>query len=273
MLRRVFPLTRGRVVGFSFLVGLAIVSLMVVLPGNGAADTASSKTITPTVILVHGAFADGSSWSGVIQRLERAGIRSVAVQNPLTSLDDDVAVTKRAIAQAPGPVVLVGHSWAGMVITQAGDDPKVKALVYVAAFAPDKGENVVAIEKRGPKGLGNPQIVKDDFNFLHLTSDSFVRDFAADIPQEQARVLSAVQGPWAEKALLQPVTYAAWETKPSWDIVTEDDHMISPLLQETMAAHIKAHTLRIKSSHVVMISHPREVTAEIMNAVAYVKTH
>ncbi|QDH17021.1 alpha/beta hydrolase [Swingsia samuiensis] len=234
---------------------------------TATANTAAPHSLKPTVILVHGAFADGSSWSKVIHILQKEGIKTVAVQNPLTSLNADVTATQNAISQAQRPVVLVGHSWAGMVITQAGIDPKVKALVYVAAFAPDKSENIINLEKIGPKNKFKPQIEKDNQNFLSLTEKSVEQDFAGDIPPDQADVLAAIQGHWAAATLSQPVTAVAWKQKPSWDIITQNDHMISPALQEIMASRINAHILRLPSSHVAMISHPEAVAAEIMDAV------
>jgi pimeloyl-ACP methyl ester carboxylesterase len=181
-----------------------------------------------TAVLVHGAFADGSSWSRVIPILEAKGLKVVAVQNPLSSLADDVAVMRRAIDQQTGPVVLVGHSWAGVVITEAANDPKVKALVYVAAFAPDNGQSINDLLKGFPAPKWASELQKDSSGFLRLSTDAIIHDFAQDVPVKEARLIAATQGSWFSGCADEKVDHAAWHEKPSWFVVTEKDQMINP---------------------------------------------
>jgi len=223
--------------------------------------------VAATVILVHGAWADGSSWSKVISRLQQKGVQTVAVQNPLTSLNDDVAAVNRAIASAKGPVVLVGHSWAGAVITQAGGDPKVKALVYVAAFAPDVGMSINDLGKGAPPTPGLKEVVADPSGFLTITKKGIMEDFAQDLPKTESAVLAATQGPTAAKAFDDKLTVAAWRDKPSWYVVSEQDRMIDPNGERAMAKAIKAHTKEVDASHVSMLSRPDAITAVIMEAI------
>jgi pimeloyl-ACP methyl ester carboxylesterase len=228
---------------------------------------ASVAVVAATVILVHGAWADGSSWSKVISRLQQKGVQTVAVQNPLTSLNDDVAAVNRAIASAKGPVVLVGHSWAGAVITQAGGDPKVKALVYVAAFAPDVGMSINDLGKGAPPTPGLKEVVADPSGFLTITKKGIMEDFAQDLPKTESAVLAATQGPTAAKAFDDKLTVAAWRDKPSWYVVSEQDRMIDPNGERAMAKAIKAHTKEVDASHVSMLSRPDAITAVIMEAI------
>jgi pimeloyl-ACP methyl ester carboxylesterase len=195
-----------------------------------------------TVVLVHGAFADGSSWEKVIPLLQAKGLKVVAVQNPLTSLADDVAATKRAIEAQSGPVILVGHSWGGTVITEAGAHDKVAALVYVAAFAPDAGQSSNDLGKDGPPAPGLANIRPDSAGFLSLTLETVARDFAQDLPAAQTAVMAVTQGPISGKNFDERVTNAAWKSKPSWYIVAEKDRMIQPDLQRAMAKKINART-------------------------------
>jgi len=218
------------------------------------------------VVLVHGAFADGSSWDKVIPLLEARGLHVVAVQNPLSSLADDAAATKRAIDQQSGPVVLVGHSWGGVVISQAGNDDKVKALVYVAAFAPDNGQSVNDMLKGKPAPSWASELQKDSAGYLTLSTDAIIHQFAQDLPPAQARVVAATQGPWFAGATDDKVTTAAWHSKPSWFVITGKDHMIDPRLQEAMAAQIGATVTRVDASHVVMLSQPKAVADAIIAA-------
>lgn len=227
---------------------------------------AAAKLSDETVVLVHGAFADGSSWDKVIPRLEAKGLHVVAVQNPLSSLKDDVAAAERVIEQQKGPVILVGHSWAGMVITQAGADPKVKALVYVAAFAPQAGQSVNDVLKGQPAPPWASALQKDSAGYLSLREDAVIQHFASDLPVAQARVIAAVQQPLYAGCFDDKVTAAGWQGKPSWDVVTEKDHMIPPALQSTMAKAIGAHVVAVPSGHVVMQSHPDVVVAAILAA-------
>ncbi|MEX3812624.1 alpha/beta fold hydrolase [Paraburkholderia sp. BR13439] len=222
------------------------------------------------IVLVHGAFADGSSWDKVIPLLEARGLHVVAVQNPLSSLADDTAATQRAIDQQTGPVVLVGHSWGGAVITQAGNDDKVKALVYVAALVPDSGESVNDLFKGKPATPGAGEFKKDSANFLKLSTKGVVNDFAQDLPPAQARILAATQGPWFAGALDDKVGTAAWHTKPSWYLVANQDRMIDPHAEEAMAKQIGATTTHVNSSHVPMLSQPKAVADAIIAAASKV---
>nr|WP_245253665.1 alpha/beta hydrolase [Paraburkholderia sp. LEh10] len=220
------------------------------------------------VVLVHGAFADGSSWEKVIPLLEARGLHVVAVQNPLSSLADDAAATKRAIDAQKGPVVLVGHSWGGVVISQAGNDDKVKALVYVAAFAPDNGQSVNDMLKGKPAPSWAGELQKDSGNFLTLTSKAIDDDFAQDLSPAQKRVVAATQGPWFAGCTDDKVTDAAWHTKPSYFVVADKDRMIDPRLQDAMAGQIKANVMHVGASHVAMLSQPQAVANAIIEAAA-----
>lgn len=217
------------------------------------------------VVLVHGAYADGSSWSEVIPRLQAAGLHVTSVQNPLTSLADDVAAVERVLALQDGPTVLVGHSWAGTVISQAGNDPKVAALVYVAARAPDAGEDYGALAGRFPAAPASKGLVKSG-GFGQLSEESFVHDFASDIPADKARALYAVQGRIADTLFASRTTVAAWHTKPSWYAVSTEDRTTSPDLERFLAKRMGAHTIELASSHVSMISHPDDIAKLIMDA-------
>jgi pimeloyl-ACP methyl ester carboxylesterase len=225
-----------------------------------------------TVILVHGAFADGSSWNRVIANLQRKSIDVIAVQNPLSSLADDVAATDRAIEAAKGPVVLVGHSWAGAVITQAGDDPKVKALVYIAALAPDAGTSANDLGKGAPLLPWQKAAVVSKDGFLTIPVGIVESEFAQDLPKSQARILAATQGPMAVRAFDDKLSIAAWRDKPSWYIVSKMDHMIAPDAERAMARTMKARVTELDSSHVSMLSHPDEVTKVIESAVASISS-
>jgi pimeloyl-ACP methyl ester carboxylesterase len=218
------------------------------------------------VVLVHGAFADGSSWDKVIPILQAKGLHVVAVQNSLKSLDDDAAATKRVIEQQNGPVILVGHSWAGAVITQAGNDDKVKALVYVAAFAPDKDQSINDILKGKPAPSWASALQKDSAGYLTLSTDAIIHDFAQDLPVAQARLVAATQGPWFAGCTDDKVTEAAWHNKPSWWVLTEKDHMIPAPLQAAMAQQIGATVVKVDASHAAMLSKPADVAAAIIAA-------
>ena len=219
------------------------------------------------IVLVHGAFADGSSWYKVIPILQAKGYHVTAVQNPLTSLADDVAATNRALAQQDGPVILVGHSWAGVVITEAGMDPKVAGLVYVAAFGPDEGEAVGELGKAypAPPALAAPIVDKD--GFMTLPADAFLK-FASDLPAADARVAWATQGPVNASVFGAKVAAAAWKTKPSWYIVSKLDNAIAPDEERFFAKRMKATTTELNASHVSMLSQPKAVAAVIMDAAA-----
>jgi pimeloyl-ACP methyl ester carboxylesterase len=220
------------------------------------------------VVLVHGAYADGSCWSEVIGRLQRAGLKATAVQNPLTSLADDVAATRRILALQDGPTVLVGHSWAGTVISEAGVDPKVSAVVYVAARAPDAGEDYTALAAEYPTPPASAGLVNSG-GFAQLSEEAFLRDFAGDIAPAKARILYAVQGRIADTLFSGKTTNAAWRSKPSWYAVSTQDRTISPELQRFMADRMKAKTIDVNASHLSLISHPDEITNLILNAAGH----
>ncbi|CAN7648505.1 alpha/beta hydrolase [Caballeronia sp. dw_19] len=247
----------------SLLLG-GLLSLTAFTPASAASSSDDLKG--KNVVLVHGAFADGSSWDKVIPILQAKGLHVVAVQNSLRSLDDDAAATKRVIEQQDGPVILVGHSWAGSVITQAGNDDKVKALVYVAAFAPDKDQSINDILKGKPAPSWASALQKDSAGYLTLSTDAIIHDFAQDLPVAQARLVAATQGPWFAGCTDDKVSEAAWHNKPSWFVLTEKDRMIPPALQAAMAQQIGATVVKVDASHVAMLSKPAEVAAAIIAA-------
>lgn len=232
--------------------------------------TQSQKVPTVTVILVHGAWADGSSWNEVIARLQAEGIAVVSVQNPLSSLADDVAAVQRAMELVDGPVVLVGHSWGGTVITQAGASGRVLALVYIAAFAPDRNESTNSLQARYPVPEYASLLRADSAGYLHFPADALPHYFAQDLSAANAMVLAATQGPIRASAFADEVTEAAWHDLPSWYLVTGHDRMIPPQLQREMAQRIQARTREVPASHVPFASRPKETTAIILEAVAEV---
>ena len=242
----------------------SLLSISALTPASAAAPSDDLKG--KNVVLVHGAFADGSSWDKVIPLLQAKGLHVVAVQNPLSSLDGDVAATHRVIERQDGPVILVGNSWAGAVITQAGNDDKVKALVYVAAFAPQKDQSINDILKGKPAPSWASALQKDSSGYLTLSTDGIMRDFAQDLPVAQARLVAATQGPWFAGCADDKVTQAAWRSKPSWFVVTEKDRMLSPELQGAMAQQIGATVVKVDASHMPMLSKPTEVAAAIIDA-------
>ena len=233
-------------------------------PPAHAADTGPAKGIK-NIVLVHGAFADGSSWAKVILLLKAKGYNVTAVQNPLTGLHDDVAATKRALDGQDGPVLLVGHSWAGVVITQAGADPKVAGLVYVNAFAPSVGQTVGELGNGYPTPPGIKALKQTD-GFLWLPASAVAKFFAPDLPRSETDVMASTHGPIAAACFGEKVSAAAWKTKPSWYIVGSQDQMIDPGLERAMAKKIKAKTLELPSSHVSMLSHPDKVASFIAAA-------
>jgi len=237
---------------------------------SASSAQAESATATAahakTVVLVHGFFADAGCWSAVIRLLQSAGVHVVAVENPLVSLDGDAEATRRVVDAQAGPVVLVGHSWGGAVITQAGADPKVSSLVYVAAFAPDQGMSVNDLIGNLPPAPWLGALAQDDAGNLSLTEAGYLKYFAPDVPAREARVLSAEQGATFGGALGNPVSLVAWRMKPSWYVLAENDQMIAPELQRSMSARMNAHVVPVRSSHVVMISHPEVVAAVILEA-------
>ncbi|WP_299153727.1 alpha/beta hydrolase [uncultured Tateyamaria sp.] len=241
------------------------VSLGLTLTGT---TTALAETLAAkTVVLVHGAFADGSSWSAVSPLLREAGLNVIAVQNPLDSLMGDVAYTNRAIDRAEGPVVLVGHSWGGMVITEAGVHDKVQSLVYVAAYAPDVGQSLgeaAMLDVYPAPGLGALQ--QDEAGYFYLPEAAAAEFFAHDLPADQAAFIAASQGLLNSKALEEPVTQAAWKDKPSFFAIAGDDKMTPTPLQREFAKKIGATSAEVPSSHVVMVSNPQFVADLIIQA-------
>jgi pimeloyl-ACP methyl ester carboxylesterase len=219
-----------------------------------------------SVVLVHGGFVDGSGWQGVHQRLVNDGFDVIVVQNPTISLEDDVAVTKRAITQAKYPVVLVGHSYGGVVITEAGNHPNVKSLAYIAAFAPDAGESVETLIANPAQGAPVPPILPPVDGFLALDHDQFAASFAADVDADTARFMADSQVPWGVTALAGKVSVPAWQSKPSTYLVATDDRMIPPPAQHAMAARAKAAVVEAKGSHAIYVSKPDEVVAAIKQA-------
>jgi pimeloyl-ACP methyl ester carboxylesterase len=240
----------------------AVIAAASVMPGLVRAD---DVPVANNVVLVHGLYADGSSWIDVIPYLERAGLKVTAVQNPLTSLADDVAATRRALASQDGPTVLVGHSFAGTIISEAGNDPKVSALVYLAARAPDAGEDFGALAAKFPKPPASAGVMRKD-GFFWLNEEAFLRDFAGDIEPSRARALYAVQGRGADALPNTKTTTAAWRDKPTWYQVSTEDRTIDPELERFLAKRMKATTIELDSSHVSLVSHPKEIADLILLA-------
>jgi len=218
------------------------------------------------VVLVHGGFVDGSGWQGVYETLKKDGYAVSIVQNPTISLADDVAVTKRTLAAQDGPSILVGHSYGGVVITEAGNDPKVAGLVYIAAFAPDKGESVSSLIQNPTPGAPVPPILPPQDGFLFLDRAKFRTSFAADVSPEVASFMADSQVPWGVKALDGAVTEPAWKTKPSWYLVTTDDKMIPPDAQRAMSKRAGSTVVEVKGSHAVYVSQPQAVAGLIAKA-------
>ena len=218
------------------------------------------------IVLVHGGFVDGSGWQPVYKILTGEGFNVRIVQNPTLSLADDVVVTKRAIASADGPVILVGHSYGGAVVSEAGTDPKVKGLVYIAAFAPDRGESVSSLIANPLPGAPVPPILPPRDGFLFLDRSKFAASFAADVEPELASFMADSQVPWGVEALAGAVSDPAWRTKPSWYLVSTDDKMIPPPAQRSMAQRAEAKVVETAGSHAVYVSKPTVVAALIAEA-------
>src|SRR4051812_39623216 len=231
-------------------------AIIQLLAGNRPASETAAAATVKNVVLVHGAFADGSSWARVIPLLEAKGLHVTAVQNPLFSLADDVAATKRAIANQDGPVILVGHSWAGMVISEAGNDPKVAGLVYVAAIVPDENQlaNDVIKSYSPPPGLAEAK--PDAAGFLSLSLKGIDEDFVPDLPPAERAIVYATQGPWNSTCLADKVSAPAWKTKPSWFIAVQD-RMLPPDYEQAISKHIRATTTTLPAGHVPMLSKPK----------------
>jgi pimeloyl-ACP methyl ester carboxylesterase len=218
------------------------------------------------IVLVHGGFVDGSGWEDVYKILKKDGYRVSIVQNPTLSLPDDVAVTKRVLATQSGPVILVGHSYGGAVISEAGNDPKVAGLVYVAAFALDNGESVSSLIKNPPPGAPVPPILPPQDGYLFLDKAKFAASFAADVDAEKAAFMADSQVPWGLEALNGTVSEAAWRTKPSWYLVSTDDNMIPPPAQRFMSKRAGSTVVEVAGSHAIYVSQPNAVAALIKNA-------
>jgi len=218
-----------------------------------------------TVVAVHGAWADGSSWEDVILRLEREGLRVIAAPIPLTSLGDDIAALKRSIARSQGPVILAGHAYAGAVIAAVNDE-RVKALVYVAGLAPDEGETVAQVFYRDQKHPLSPQLAPDAEGFIWMPDDGFRNAFAQHATADQIALSAAVQRPIALKCIQEPVPKPAWKSKPSWFLIAEDDRMINPRTQHFMAERMDATTRSLAVDHTPLLSAPEKVADIIMDA-------
>jgi pimeloyl-ACP methyl ester carboxylesterase len=218
------------------------------------------------IVLVHGGFVDGAGWEGVYKILKKQGYNVSIVQNPTLSLADDVKVTKRVLAAQDGPAILVGHSYGGAVITEAGNDPKVAGLVYVTAFAPDKGESVASLIKDPPPGAPVPPILPPQDGFLFLDKKAFAASFAADVEPEKAAFMADSQVPWGVEALGGAISEPAWRTKPSWYLVVTEDKMIPPDAQRAMSKRAGSKVVEVKGSHAIYVSQPKVVAALIEEA-------
>jgi len=244
-------------------------ALVAGVAGSLIATSGSAATATPpkarNVVLVHGLFADGSCWTEVIARLQAAGLNPTAVQNPLTTLPEAVASAERVLARQDGPTVLVGHSFSGMIVTEAGVHPNVSALVYVAARAPNAGEDYTALAKTYSTPPASAGIIFDG-DEGRLSEEAFLRDFAGDLPEAKAKVLYAVQQPFHKALLTGKTTNAAWRSKPSYYAVSTEDRTINPDLERFMAKRMGTKTIEVKASHLSLISHPEEITQLILEA-------
>ena len=224
------------------------------------------------IVLVHGGFVDGAGWEGVYRSLKKDGYNVSIVQNPTLSLDGDVAATKRVLALQDGPAILVGHSYGGAVITEAGNDPKVVGLVYITAFAPDKGESVATLIKNAPPGAPVPPILPPQDGYLLLDKSKFAASFAGDVEPEKAAFMADSQVPWGVEALSGSISEPAWKSKPSWYLIATDDKMIPPDAQRFMSKRAGSTVVEVKGSHAIYVSQPEAVAALIEQAAKSVKT-
>jgi len=256
----------------------ALVAAALALSTQAANLTAQSQaqsqqnSARPTIVLVHGGFVDGSGWAGVFELLRKDGYNVAIVQNPTISLAGDVAATRSVINSQSGPVILVGHSYGGVVVTEAGNDPKVAALVYIAAFAPDNGESVASLIKNPVPGASVPPILPPREGFLYLDKAKFADAFAADVDAKTAAFMAESQVPWGLDALNGSVTEASWKTKPSWYLVATDDKMIPPDAQRFMSKRAGATVVETKGSHALYVSRPAPVAALIKQAATKLTT-
>lgn len=246
---------------------IAASAASVTLPLLNRVVSAETSPETKNVVFVHGLFADGSCWSKVIARLQQHGVNCTSVQNPLTALQDAAEAARRAIAAQPGPLVLVGHSFSGMIVTEVGEDPKITSLVYVAARAPDANEDYTALAKNYPTPPATAGIVFHN-DWGQLSEEAFLHDFAGDLPREEARVLYAVQQPFKKSLTMEKTTTAAWRTKPAFYAVSTQDRTINPDLERFMAKRMGAKTIEIEASHLALISQPDAVANLILEALA-----
>jgi pimeloyl-ACP methyl ester carboxylesterase len=246
-----------------YIMGLGLIMTSAIVP---ITSSKAAEFTAKTVVLVHGAFADGSSWQKVIPYLEKAGLKVVAVQNPLDSLANDVAATQRAIDIADGPVVLVGHSWAGAVITEAGNSAKVKSLVYVAAYAPDSGQSVGDITSKYPAPESLKYFVKDAGGYVKISDEGIKKFFAADLDSADEKLVAAVQGPLHISTLSTKISHAAWRDKPSFMVVATKDQIIPPQLEKDQVKLANAKSVEVPSGHLALLSFPKQVADLIIKA-------
>src|SRR5271170_3997882 len=244
---------------------MAIMTIILSLGENTMAQT-KSTAVVKNIVLVHGGLVDGSGWKDVYKILKKDGYSVAIVQEPTISLPDDVAVTKRVIEGQNGPVILVGHSYGGVVITEVGNDPKVAGLVYVTAFAPDKGESAASLIKNAPQGAPAPPILPPQDGYLFLDKAKFPASFAADVSPDVASFMADSQVPWGVEALSGAISQPAWRTKPSWYLVSTEDKMIPPDAQRAMAKRAGSTVVEVKGSHAVYVSQPQAVAHLIEQA-------
>ncbi|WP_143310607.1 alpha/beta hydrolase [Chitinophaga vietnamensis] len=243
----------------------SVIALATVLSTAGAATSADAQAVK-NVVLVHGAFADGSGYKGVYEELTKQGYHVTVVQNPLTSLEDDVTATKLALDAQDGPAILAGHSWGGAVITEAGNHPKVAALVYIAAFQPDNGETALKWFQTAPPAPENGVLPPDEKGIVYYDKAKYHAGFCADVSKEEAEFMYASQGAFYGKCFVSPITNAAWRNKPTFGIIATEDKSINPDIQRNMYKRSNTKVTEIKGSHAVYISQPKKVAAVIMQA-------
>jgi len=243
-----------------------LIAATMALSATTATVTEANAQQVKNVVLVHGAFADGSGYKGLYEELTKKGYNVTVVQNPLSSLEDDVKATKLALDKQDGPTILAGHSWGGAVITEAGNHPKVAALVYIAAFQPDNGESPLTWIQSAPPSPENGIQAPDENGILYFSKEKYHAGFCADLPKAEADFMYASQGAFYAKGFGTPITNAAWRTKPTFGIVATEDKAIVPVIQRNMYKRSNTKVTEIKGSHVVFISQPAKVAAVIIEA-------